>query len=302
MSGVLKSIGKVFLSPISVVIGGKVGKVIRKVALGAIMAGAVVLTGGAAIGALPALGSASMLGGLGLSAGLTSALAGAVSTGAVGAVVGGLTGGFKGATKGFLMGAATGGIMGGLGMMGPNGLLGGGKAAAGSLVQKSGSTALTGLAKTSASPGFWSDVSGALGSGAVETVKSAVPLVQAAAGSGLPPVAGLGGGLAQNPALVSQLLGGVASAFAPNEYKQKYTAEQEAAQRMAIFSFGGGDPDGKKKKYGYIPGVYSGQANPFGTPYYGAPPARFAAASYFQPGRNWIEWDPSIPGVVQRTA
>lgn len=56
--------------------------------------------------------------------------------GAIGAVTGGIGGalsgkGFmKGATGGFLMGAATGGVLGGLGVIGPNGLLGGASSAA----------------------------------------------------------------------------------------------------------------------------------------------------------------------------
>jgi hypothetical protein len=297
VSGVLKTIGKVFISPISMILPKKIGKIVRKVALGAMMVGAVVLTGGAAIGALPALGSAGMLGSLGLSAGLTSALAGAVSTGAVGAVVGGLTGGFKGATKGFLMGAATGGIMGGLGMMGPNGLLGGGKVAA--------SSAGSALGKVSLPPAFSPELGGmssTIGSGATAALKSAAPIAESVTRSALPSIAGLGGGLTQNPQLLSQLLGGVASAFAPNEAKQSAQAQLDAAQSAAFFTWGGGDPDGKKKKYGFIPGVYSGQANPFGTSNYAAPPTRFAAANYYQSPRQLIEWDPATSSIVQRMA
>jgi hypothetical protein len=118
-------------SPISMLLPKKIGNVVRKVAVGALMVGAVVMTGGAALNLLPSM--ATMVGGLGLSAGVTSILTGAISTGAVGALAGGLTGGFKGAAKGFLMGAATGGVLGGLGMMPANGLLGGGKAAGGLL-------------------------------------------------------------------------------------------------------------------------------------------------------------------------
>jgi hypothetical protein len=95
---------------------------VGKVIIGALMVGAIVLTGGAALGALPAM--SAMLGSVGISGAMASVLGGAISMGAVGAVTGGLgglaTGGgvFKGATKGFLVGAATGGVMGGVGAMG----------------------------------------------------------------------------------------------------------------------------------------------------------------------------------------
>lgn len=120
MSNPFKAVGKVFK---------KVVKVAKKIAIPALMIGAVVLTGGAALGALPALGT--ILGSVGISGTLASVLGGAISMGAVGALSGGLigaaTGGglLKGATKGFLMGAATGGVMGGVGAIGANGVLGG---------------------------------------------------------------------------------------------------------------------------------------------------------------------------------
>lgn len=118
MSGVFKKIGKVFK---------KVVKVVKKVAIPALMVGAVVLTGGAAIGALPAIGT--VLGKLAISGTLASVLGGAISMGAVGAVtsgaMAGLSGGsiWKGMKKGFVTGAVTGGVMGGLGMISPNGIL-----------------------------------------------------------------------------------------------------------------------------------------------------------------------------------
>lgn len=102
MSGALKSLGKVFK---------KVAKVIKKYALPILAIGAVVLTGGAALGVLPAIGGA---GGLGAALGLSPALTGIISTAAtsatVGAVGAGLTGGniVKGATAGLVTGAALG--------------------------------------------------------------------------------------------------------------------------------------------------------------------------------------------------
>lgn len=292
MSGILKGIGKVFK---------KVVKVVKKVALPALMIGAVVLTGGAALGVLPALGT--MVGGLGLSAGLTSILTGAISTGALGAVGGFLTGGMKGAKKGFLMGAATGGLLGGLGVTGANGILGGGKAAVSTAgheaahAASSGLVQSSGLAQAISSP-FPSVFQGA----ASATLPSAAGVAPAVASAAAPaiaaaaPAAGGLGGMLSNPLLLSQLTGGIAQAFAPNEYKQRYSAEQEAAERNSYFAYGGGDPDGKKKKFGMVQGVYSGQANPFGVSTYGAPPP---IQTPYQPrGKRWA-WDAATNSVVE---
>lgn len=119
MSNPFKAVGKVFK---------KVVKVVKKVAIPALMIGAVVMTGGAALGALPAMGT--MLGSIGISGTLASVLGGAISMGAVGAVTGGLgaavTGGnpWKAAQGGFLAGAATGGVLGAAGVIGANGVFG----------------------------------------------------------------------------------------------------------------------------------------------------------------------------------
>lgn len=122
MSGVFKAIGKVFKSVVNVV---------KKIALPALMIGAVVLTGGAALGLLPAVGT--MIGGLGLSAGLTTVLTGAITYGALGAGIGGLTAAIsgknilKGATTGFIGGAIGGGLLGAVapGAIQANGFFGG---------------------------------------------------------------------------------------------------------------------------------------------------------------------------------
>lgn len=288
MSGVFKGIGKIFKGVV---------KVVKKVAIPALMIGAVVLTGGAAIGALPSLGT--MLGGLGLSAGVSSALAGAISSGAVGAVVGGLTGGWKGAKKGFLGGAITGGVMGAAGMMGPNGLIGGGKAASGGLLAPGSelSTSINALtdpvtAAASGASGATSAVAGSTGIGAaapaIGATASAPAATAAAAGGG-----GLFGG---NALLTSQLLGGVANAFAPNEYKQRSRAEQEEFERAGYFAYGGGDTNGGKKG-GLVQGVYSGQENPFGIGEWGEPPT-FAAPGYSPPAKRWV-FDPATNSVVE---
>lgn len=104
MSGMLNSIRKVFK---------KVVKVVKKVGLPLLAIGAVVLTGGAALGVLPALGGA---GGLLASLGIKGVLAGVLTTAAKGAAMGALTSGItggniiKGATSGLIMGGVTGGI------------------------------------------------------------------------------------------------------------------------------------------------------------------------------------------------
>lgn len=295
MSGILKGIGKVFK---------KVVKVVKKVALPALMIGAVVLTGGAALGVLPALGT--MVGGLGLSAGLTSVLTGAISTGALGAVGGFLTGGMKGATKGFLMGAATGGVLGGLGVTGVNGILGGGKAAA-STATSAGSSGLvqsSGLAQAIGNPlpsvfqgaAGMAPAAGSVFSAAAPAAASILPSAAGVASAAVPAAAGGLGGMLSNPLLLSQLTGGIAQAFAPNEYKQRYSAEQEAAERAGYFTYGGGDPDGKKKKFGMIPGAYSGQANPFGVSTYGAPPP---IQTPYQPRKTRWAWDAATNSVIE---
>jgi hypothetical protein len=102
MSGFLKSIGKVFK---------KVVKVIKKVALPALAIGAVILSGGAALGALPSVASVLGSGGLGLGAGLTSVMTTAVNSAGIGAAMGVLTG--KNPIKAATTGLITGGLLGG---------------------------------------------------------------------------------------------------------------------------------------------------------------------------------------------
>lgn len=105
MSNPLKSIGKTFR---------KVVKTVKKIALPALAIGAVVLTGGAALGVLPALGGAGgLLGMIGISGPLAGILTSAANAALYGAIGSALTGGsiIKGAT----MGLVAGGVMGGLG-------------------------------------------------------------------------------------------------------------------------------------------------------------------------------------------
>lgn len=176
MSGVFKAIGKVFK---------KVVKVVKKVAIPALMIGAIVLTGGAALGVLPAMGT--MLGGIGISGTLASVLGGAISMGAVGAVTGGLGAAasgksiWKGAQTGFLVGAATGGVMGGLGAVSANGVLADIGIGAGS--KAAIQTAATATSAAPASTGLLAQ-GGAVAPAAVAPGATA-PLVAAKAGGGL---------------------------------------------------------------------------------------------------------------------
>jgi hypothetical protein len=199
MSGVFKAIGKVFK---------KVAKVVKKVLPYALVIGAIVLTGGAAIGALPAVGS--IIGGLGLSAGVTTALTSAVTMAGWGGLAGLVTGGPKGMLKGGLMGAIGGGI---LGVAGPAlGSLGGATSAlqggAGALPfdALSAGTAGANVAGASATAGGGGIVSGLLGSG------------------------GSGGGSFLNNGILGNILSGVGSGQqAAADYKaQKKLMEAKA--------------------------------------------------------------------------
>ncbi len=136
MSKVGKAIGKVFK---------KVVKVVKKIALPALAIGAVVLTGGAALGALPSVGS--VLGSLGIKGALTGILTTAAKTAALGAGGALLTGGnpIKGATTGFLAG----GVMGGLGAA-----MGGAGKVAQTAASVGGSAGTTALQSNVAEPSF----------------------------------------------------------------------------------------------------------------------------------------------------
>lgn len=99
MSGILKAIGKAFKSVV---------RVVKKIALPVLAIGAVILTGGAALGILPSVGS--LAGTLGLSPALTGILTTAARGATMGAIGSAVTGGniVKGATTGFAVGGALG--------------------------------------------------------------------------------------------------------------------------------------------------------------------------------------------------
>jgi hypothetical protein len=297
MSGLLKGIGKVFK---------KVGKVALKVLPYAAAAAAVVFTGGAALGVLPSFAGAigSVVGGLGLSTGLTGAITGAITNAGFGAAGGLLLGGKKGMKTGFLGGLVTGGVMGAV----SPGLYGIDKAAsagAGSAAKDIGSVALKGEGGLLQSQGL----SESLRNASLPAPKLApmgqlldkLPAVPDLVSSGGTKAAGgVLGFLNSNPTLASQLLGGVSQAFAPNEYSQMAKAKVTEQQQEAYLAYGGGDANGKKKG-GYVPGVYSGHADPLGRGAYGAPPM-LAAASHYQPRSTRWAWDPATSSIVEMGA
>jgi len=106
MSNPFKAVGKVFKAVV---------KVAKKVALPALAIGAAVLTGGAALGLLPSVGSMLGAGGLGLSAGLTSVISSA-GTGALTGMIGSAITG-KSVLKGAVLGGVTGAALGGIGQL-----------------------------------------------------------------------------------------------------------------------------------------------------------------------------------------
>jgi hypothetical protein len=194
MSGVLKSVGRVFK---------KVAKVVKKVAPYALAVGAVVLTGGAALGALPAVGT--MVASLGLPTALTGALTGAISGAGISGAIGLATGGLKGLKKGALIGGLTGGALGAMGSgfnvgqgtlsAAPAGGVGSGSAAASGAVTPS--TFSNGLGASM--PGIPTAPDLMLPN------VSAVPTVAARSGGVLSAI----GDLVTNPAVASTIVNGV---------------------------------------------------------------------------------------------
>lgn len=183
MSGILKSIGKVF-------------RKIKKFALPVLAIGAIALTGGAALGILPAVGST--IGGLGLGSTVTAALTTAAQGATMGALTSAVTGGniMKGATTGFGIGA-------GLGAAGA--ALGGTAMAAG------------GAGQAAQAAG---DMSGITVGGAAQTAMSSIPAASgvgatagtaAATGASGGLLGGVGGFINKNPIIAGTLIQGIGS-------------------------------------------------------------------------------------------
>ena len=210
MSGVFKSIGKVFK---------KVVKVVKKVLPYALAAAAVVFTGGAALGVLPAFAPA--VGGLGSSLGVGSTLGG-VLTGAItkagfGAAIGGILGGKAGMKAGLVTGAITGGLGGLLGAAGGAAAPAAGGAPTG--VIKGASDMLGGAATQAAESSLTPvvDVTSNL-----SPVTSTIAQTPMGGGNGL-------GGLLGNPLVASQLLQGLGTGLAAQAQAKE---ERKAIQHM----------------------------------------------------------------------
>lgn len=269
MSGVLKAVGKAFKSVV---------KVVKKVALPALAIGAVVLTGGAALGVLPSIGA------LGSSLGLSAGLTGILSTAAQGATFGALgsllTGGnpLKGATKGFMLG----GVMGGIGAIGAGAggpmnaaqsvqgaAQSGGAAAAGGSAASAGSAMQSGaqaLSVNSAAAGLGS---GGIGSAMTPAVAAITPSV--AQGVAMAPsvaaVPSAGGGgllgfLNRNPMLASGLIQGIGSGLVASEQAKEVRKQREAiaanyGDMSGLFQLPDGyAADGQPAASRYDPAVY----------------------------------------------
>lgn len=254
MSGIIKGIGKAFR---------KVVRVVKKIALPALAIGAVVLTGGAALGVLPALGGA---GGMLASLGLGPALTGVLSTAATGATIGAggalLTGGniVKGATRGFIGGAITGGI-------------GAAMAPATSAATSAGTTAATGAGATVAplsqagqsvsalrqAAGIGAGGIGMPASLAAPTLSSALPssmvsmapasvgTVASSGGSGLSRVFGM---MERNPMLTAGLVQGIGSGLTASAQARDARRQDEQTQASydgvgdALYNYNGGGASG----------------------------------------------------------
>ncbi|QUT04065.1 hypothetical protein KFK14_13000 [Sphingobium phenoxybenzoativorans] len=233
MSGLLKGIGKIFK---------KVVRVVKKIALPALAIGAVVLTGGAAIGALPAL--SSTIGSLGLSTGLTSVLTTAAQGATMGALTSAVTGGniIKGATTGLIAGGALGGIS--QAIKPATGLAGAGGGG--------GTAPVIGASKDAAMLG---QAGSTLGSTAAATGGGLVPAAAAPGLVSTAPAAG-GGGLMgfmnQNPLVASQMLQGLGGGLMAGEQAKE---ERRTLKRLGenYSGYSGLVPEGASEEFAGAP-------------------------------------------------
>jgi hypothetical protein len=198
VSKVFKSLGKIFKSVIKTVI---------KIAPYALAAAAVVFTGGAALGILPAFGAAvgGVVSSLGLSAAVTGALTGAITSAGFGAAIGFVTGGKKGMQRGALMGALSGGV---LGAVSP-GVFGIVKGASGAVttanaLSHAGNAFGAGAATTGIAPA--TTASGVGASTSLSTAPTGLAGSAATAASAAPPISAAASGIAP----VSSAISGVA--------------------------------------------------------------------------------------------
>lgn len=207
VSGVLKSVGKIFKKAVSL---------IKKIAIPALAIAAVVFTGGAALGLLPTFASAigGVVGSLGLSTGLASALTAGVVNAGFGAAAGGLLGGRKGMEMGFLAGAGSGLLgMPAIGASGAAGAAGG----AGSAATAAGASVVEAATAAGAIPG------------AVSAAAPSLVSTTVAGGGGL-----LGG---VNPLIASNLIQGLGSGLSNSAAAKEERRERE--RRTANYSLEG---------------------------------------------------------------
>lgn len=228
MSGLFKAIGKGFK---------KVVRVVKKVAVPALVIGAAVLTGGAALGlALPSIGGVASSLGLGaLAPALTAAGQGALVGGGLAAVTGGNV--LKGATAGFLTAGAMSGVSSALtpAASGAGSSAGGaaGNAASGAAQSGAGS----GFAASSAAtaPSNISDIVAAATGNTAPSIGGAATTAAAggAASSGGGFLSGIGDFVGSNPIVAGQLISGVGAGLAANE-ERKAIRKQREEDRAAI--------------------------------------------------------------------
>lgn len=279
MSGVVKSVGKVFR---------KVAEVGIKIAPYALAAGAIYFTAGAALG-VPALAGgwggavSGLVSQLGAGSVLSGVLTGAITTAGYGAVAGGamslLTGGdlTKGMQTGALAGGVGGGIAGGLGA----GLAAAPGAAAAPSAAASAGPGVATHAPTALTVAEGGGI-GVLGGGAAAPSAAAGGVAAAGAGGAAAPAAtggGLfsaGGWLERNGALVGPVLTGLGQGYlsgAEADDTQKILLERDERQRQAIAeNYGTGE----------VPG-YRVAARNTGAP---SPTQRFDPATYGS-GPQW---------------
>lgn len=257
MSGLFKSIGKVFK---------KVIKVVKKIALPALAIAAVIVTGGAALGLIPAIGGMAItgLGTLASALGASSAVAGILSTAATGATIG-MIGGFltsgnlKGAIKGASMGFLTGGVLGGLGQIvgGIGGAVGGAGTAAPGVIAETGAAA--GFTPVGMTSGALEGAIGASGASSVTGALASAAPAAAAAGSG--GGGGILGFLSQNPLLASGLLKGIGGALAGNPDMDIYKARQKSYEGVIPYKpHDWADPSGLPRASDHYNSLIYGQS------------------------------------------
>lgn len=214
MSGLFKGIGKIF---------SKVVSVIKKIALPALAIAAVVVTGGAALGLIPAItGLGGLAVSLGASAGVASILS-AAATGATIGMIGGLvtSGSISGAIKGASMGFLAGGIAGGIGLAaGGLGGAGSGAATAGTSAATTGTDVVAsgiydgveGISGLVGTGGAAADVAaGGIGGAVGEAATAAGTVAQA--GTSATSGGGILGFLSKNPLIASGLMKGIGGAL-----------------------------------------------------------------------------------------